>query len=133
MESKYGFDSRTQLLKVTLIGRVDSGPLLGLIGTLRKLSEQLKPRAVIYDCSAIESVNFDTSFMGSLAGLRPVYGHEVLSVIMAPHEYLYGLGRMYQEMTSERRPNVHVVRNWIEAQNVLGLTEPPRYAEVPIP
>ncbi len=132
MESEYAFDSSTELLKVTLIGRVDSAPLLAVITTLRRLGEQLQPQRVVYDCSAIETIDFDTSFVDTLAGLRPVFAPEVVEVIMAPQEYLFGVARMFQQMSAERRPNVHVARTWPEALHALGLSEPPRYAEVPV-
>ncbi|ABF43750.1 hypothetical protein Acid345_4751 [Candidatus Koribacter versatilis Ellin345] len=132
METAFAFDSRTEVLKVTLVGRVDSAPLLVLMGTLRRLGEQLRPRAVVYDCSAIESVDFDSSFVTSLAGLRPVFESDVLGVILAPHEYIFGIARMYQGMTAGKRPNVHVVKSWPEVLNALGLSAPPRYADVPV-
>ncbi len=132
METVFAFDSRIELLKVTIIGRVDAAPLLAVLTKLRRLSEQLGPQRVVYDCSAIESIDFDTSFVDSLAGVRPVFGAEVVEVILAPQEYVYGLARMFQQMSAESRPHVHVVRAWPEALQALALSEPPRYAELPV-
>jgi hypothetical protein len=63
----------------------------------------------------------------SLAHLRPVIAREVTQVIVAPQDYLFGLGRMFQAMAAETRPSVQVVRSWPEALNLLGLTELPKF------
>ena len=132
MDTAYAFDARLELLKVMLVGRVEAAPLLAVITTLRRLAAQLRPVRVVYDCSAVMSIHFDTSFVDSLASLRPVFDSGAQEVILAPQEYLYGLARMFQQMSEQQQRNVKVVRTWPEAHHVFGLTEPPRYSEVPV-
>lgn len=125
MDFEFGFDRGTGLLKVTVSGAVDGAGLIKLGMITGEVNARVHPKSVVYDFSGVTSVELPTTQMDSLAHLRPVLPREALQVILAPKDYLYGLGRMFQAMAAETRPSVHVVRSWGEAERLLGLSGPP--------
>lgn len=57
-----------------------------------------------------------------LARMPSILGPESLHVIIAPTNQVYGMARMYEILSEQSRPNLHVVRTVQEAKVLLGIT-----------
>jgi hypothetical protein len=127
MESEFAFDRRGGVLKVSIRGVVDATGLVTLGNRTGEANTKEQPKSIVYDFSGVTKVDLPTTAVEFLAHLRPVIGREIKQVIVAPQDFLFGLGRMFQAMAAETRPSVYVVRSWPEALKLLGLSKPPEF------
>jgi hypothetical protein len=84
-----------------------------------------KPRAGIADYSWITGVDASSEVIRRLANQEP--SADVTGcprIIVAPHNYAFGLARMFQIVGEARRPLLSIVRTLDEAFAALGVRSP---------
>ena len=76
--------------------------------------------AHVFDLTTIASLDLPPSAIRALASKPPVFDRDALQVLVArPGSVEYGLARMFQTYTSERR-NVHIVTSMDEARALVA-------------
>jgi len=76
------------------------------------------------DFSNVASFNVSPQTVRDLAHRTPGMPGARPRFLVVPSTYMYGLARMFQEIGSETRPEVHIVRSVDEAYTFLGVPEP---------
>ena len=72
--------------------------------------------AHVFDFTTVASLDLPTSAIRALASKSPVFDRNALQVLVArPRSVEYGLARMFQSYTTDRR-NVHIVSSMDEAR-----------------
>jgi len=86
----------------------------------------------INDFSGVTKVDVSSKTIKGIAE-EPVRGEEnVLVVIVAPQDLIFGLSRMFTILTENKRPHRVVVRTMMEAYKALGMTDP-QFKSIPVP
>lgn len=78
----------------------------------------------ITDMSGVTKFEVSVEAIKKMAATPPVIRAELMHVIVAPKDDLYGLSRMFEILSEQNRPNLHVVKSMMEAQALLGISEP---------
>jgi hypothetical protein len=120
----FEFDSSTGILRCRLAGDVTDESLQECYEVAGKYAARTNPGVGIMDFSNVASFNVSSQTVRDLASRTPRMPGSRPRVLVAPSTQIYGLARMFQEIGSEARPEVHVVRSLDEAYTLLGVREP---------
>ena len=90
----------------------------------RKYAALTDPDVGIMDFLNVASFNVSSQTVRELTYRTPRMPGSRLRFLVAPTTHIYGLARMFQEIGSEARPALHVVRSVDEAYTLLGVREP---------
>jgi|ERR1017187_2255230 hypothetical protein len=125
MGVRFEFDRGNRVLLVRLDGRLSEESLGALILAGEKSWAATKPRAEIVDCLAVTDFDISSDRIRQQAKWQPMPDAANLPrVLVVPRTHAYGLARMYQITSEERRPLVTVVNTLDEALAALGVTSP---------
>jgi hypothetical protein len=127
MNYDFAYDHRIRLLRITFRGDLDDKNLTEATQKLREVGRQINPGKVLSDFSGVTSLNIASQTVNSLAHLRPVFDTTVPQIIFAPQDHVFGMARMFQALSSDQRPSMHVVRSLAEAYRLLGVAEDPQF------
>ncbi len=75
----------------------------------------------LLDLTGVTKLNITTAAVHDCATNPNLFDRESLRVVVAPAGAAFGLSRMYQMLTEQSRPNLHVVRSLEEAYKFLGI------------
>ena len=91
-------------------------------GTMLKHHPEFNPDfSEIVDFRKITRINVTVQFINSMAKSPSLFKPSSRHAVIAPHDLIYGIGRMYQMLAEETRPNMAVVRTLEEACKFLGI------------
>ncbi len=86
------------------------------------LVEAFAPKAVILDFSSVVKFRVTSRFVTSLAHLPGPVPEGIMTMVVAPGDFTYGMARMFEILRNS--PNLHVVRTVEEAYSVLEISNP---------
>lgn len=80
----------------------------------------------IDDYSGVTEFDVSSGTIERIAKMQhvPVEAIDVVDVVVAPKDLVYGLARMFSMIDEQRHPNVHVVRTIAEAYRLLAVDAP---------
>lgn len=132
MSYYFEFDRDAELLKITFDGELNNRTLMEAVRTVREVSSRLKPKRSVTDFTQVSAIHLDPAELYSLTHLRPTFEEDVVRVIVAPTDVLFGMARMFQMAGSDSRPNLHVARSLAAAYRTLGITKPPSFERLAV-
>jgi hypothetical protein len=118
------FDSRNNLLRVTVEGRVTDAILLDAYTAAARYVVSHGPCRGLVDISGVTKFDVSTSAMRELTRRSPAIPQGYMRVVVAPLDSMYGMVRMFQILTELTRPDLHVVRTIDEAYRLLRVQSP---------
>jgi hypothetical protein len=118
---RFEFDFRNRILLVVLEGDVDGAEMVSINGDIRRHVESFHPLAGISDFTDIRKFDVPSHSMRTAALEPSPYPEETPRYIVAPSDYLFGMGRMYELVSN--RPKLRVVRTRAEALEEIGVKD----------
>ena len=120
----FDFDSSNGILRCRLEGDVTDESLKECYDVACKYAAHTNPNVGIMDFSNVASFNVSSQTVRNLAYRTPHMPGSRPRFLVAPTTHVYGLARMFQEIGTEVRPELQVVRSMDEAYTRLGVPEP---------
>jgi hypothetical protein len=120
----FEFDSSNGILRCRLEGDVTDESLEECYEVTGKYAALTNPDVGIMDFSNVASFNVSSQTVRNLAYRTPRMLGSRPRFLVVPSTHMYGLARMFQQIGSAARPELHVVRNVDEAYTLLGVPEP---------
>lgn len=122
MPCHFEFDPVNKLLRVRLEGRITTEAAREHYRAAGQVVMQTRPRASIWDLSAVTSLEVSTDAVAKLARSVPALPEpDRPRVIVAASAHVVGLARMFQSLGEGARPRLRVVRTLEEACTLLGV------------
>ncbi len=119
----FEFDSSNGILRCRLEGDVTDESLKECHQVAGKYAALTNPGVGIMDFSNVASFNVSSQTVRDLAYRMPRMLGSRPRFLVVPSAHMYGLARMFQEIGSETRPELHVVRSVDEVYTLLGVLE----------
>jgi hypothetical protein len=118
------FDAHNKLIRLTANSEVSDQFLIEGITALEKCHAQHGSCNCIVDYSGATEITVTALGLRQLAGTRPDFPMDCLTVHVAARDVMFGLARMFQTLSNETRPNLRVVRDMNEALELIGVKSP---------
>ncbi|MGA2695395.1 MAG: hypothetical protein ABSE92_05005 [Terriglobales bacterium] len=118
------FDARNNILRVTLEDPMTDAILLDAYATAARYVASRAPCRGIWEASAVTQFKVSNDVIRVLAKSSPIIPPGYMRVVIAPHDLLYGMMRMFQILGEDTRPDLHVVRTLDEAYQLLHVRSP---------
>jgi hypothetical protein len=84
--------------------------------------ERIRPRAAIFDFTAVVSFDVSSTSVRNLAAAPPLIPDVACPrIVVAPGEHIFAMSRMFQIRGGASRPSFSVVHSMAEALAVIGL------------
>jgi CheY-like chemotaxis protein len=120
----FDFDLTQKIIRCRIDGVVTDESLKEYYRLCSKYGAMNPTFAGIFDMSAVIFIAVSARTIRDLAMQPPAFPDpDILRVIVAGSDEMFGLARMFDLQGSETRPNLHVVRTEKEALAVLGVTD----------
>jgi CheY-like chemotaxis protein len=120
----FDFDLNNKIIRCRIDGVVTDETLREYYRLCSKYGAMNPTYAGIFDMSAVIFITVSAQTIRDLAMLPPAFPDpDILRVIVAGSDEMFGLARMFDLQGSETRPNLHVVRTEKEALAVLGIRD----------
>ena len=123
------FDAKNNILRGTLKGRVTDAILLDCYSAAARCATSHPPCRGIWDFSDVTEFEISNAAIRQAAVTRPIIASGYMRVIVASHDFMFGMMRMLQLLSEEARPELLVVRTMDEAYRWL-LLDAPDFARV---
>lgn len=120
----FEFDEVNNITRCCWEGPITDDILLEGYAAAERLLASRPPCRSICDHSAVTRFDVGDEIIKRLANTPPDIRPEWVQVIVAPKDVVYGLARMFEILSDQSRPNLHVVRTLKEANALLGVTSP---------
>jgi|SRR5208337_2570638 len=118
------FDARNGILRVRLEGRVTDAILLDCYGTTAKYVASHPPCRGIVDVSAVTKFDVSSTAIRQLTKIPPAFPAASMRIFVAPQPHVFGMARMFQMLSEESRPHLHIVHTLDEAYSLLEVEAP---------
>ena len=124
------FDAENNTVRLSFEGIVTTADVGGgAYSALRAFVSSRPPCRGIADFSQVTTVEAPIHTIKERARLPPAMFGELMFVMVAPQDHVYGLSRMFSLLAEQTRPHLHVVRTMDEAYGLLGISSP-RFSRV---
>ena len=120
----FEFDAVNNVFRACWAGTITDAIFWETYSTAGKLVASRPPCRGITDMSGVTKFDVSVEALKRMATMPPVIRPELMHVIIAPKDVLYGLARMFEIRSEQSRPNLHVVHSMREAEALLGISEP---------
>ncbi len=120
MEFVVGFEAGSKVLRVSMDGIVTEQTLVELTAEVRRLFESQTPDVLLVDLSGVTGFEISNEVVRLIARAPSPLPEEIVRVIVAPQDHIYGITRMFQCYADGNRPSVYVVKSLEEAYAYLG-------------
>ena len=125
MPCSFEFDQENGLLRVRLEGRITTAAAREHYLAAGRYVLETRPRASIWDLSAVTSLEVSIDAVASLAHSVPALPEpDRLRIIVASSPHVFGLARMFQALGEGARPQLRVVHTLEEACALLDVSQP---------
>jgi hypothetical protein len=118
------FDTKNNLLRVTLEGRLTDAILLDAYATVARYVISHGPCRGLVDISGVTKFDVSSNAIRELTRRSPAIPKGYMRVMVAPLDSMFGMVRMFQILTELTRPDFHVVRAIDEAYRLLRVESP---------
>jgi hypothetical protein len=118
------FDTKNNLLRVALEGRVTDAILLDAYAAVERYVASHGPCRGLVDISGVTKFDVSSHVIRELTRRSPAIPKGYMRVFVAPLDSMYGMVRMFQILTELTRPDLHVARTIDEAYRLLRVEAP---------
>ena len=116
------FDETARVIRVSFTGPLSDEDLLAGYHALHRARADCGPCSCIIDYTHVTTaVDVSNEMIRKIVGMPPTGPQDCPQISVAPADVVYGLGRMFQLLSSETRPNLRIVRTMDEAYRLLGV------------
>jgi hypothetical protein len=113
-------DARNNIIRVSIEGRLTDAILKHTYETARNSAALYEQCRCLIDVSRVGEMDVSSDTVRQVAQLpKPVVIS--MGILVAPKEYSYAMGRMFQIHSERTWPNFHVVHTTDEAYRLLGV------------
>lgn len=123
----YGFelDATHRVLLFRFTGDVSEQRIGRFYSEASAQIERIRPRAAIFDFTAVISFDISSASIRSLAAAAPLIPDAACPrVVVAPATHIFAMSRMFQILGGSNRPSFTVVHSMAEALAAIGLDPP---------
>jgi hypothetical protein len=125
MPYSFDFDSKNDILRCRLHGRVTDETLKEFFRTGAEYAVRTHPSVGVVDLSEVTSFEASAEAIEEVARSKPVLrAPNLRRIIIAPSPEVYGMMRMFEIHGEETRPNLLVVRAERDAWATLAVLSP---------
>ena len=121
MPTKLRIDPQARIVYSTLSGNIELDDLIRQVAAIRAHPQFDPEFNELIDLSAVTSFNVSSEDVRRLAGRDSSFSPSADRVLVATQDLVFGLARMFQTFSADRRPRFTVVRSLSEAYCQLGL------------
>jgi hypothetical protein len=121
MPTKLRIDPDARIVYSTLSGDIETEDLVRQVAAIRAHPQFDPEFNELIDASAVTSFNVSSEDVRRLADQDSSFSPSADRVFVATQDLLFGLARMFQTFSAEKRPRFVVVRSLSEAYCQLGL------------
>lgn len=121
------YDASYKIARGTFHGAVDDDLLAASYKRMGKAARAHQPEMAILDFSYVSRFLVSVGMISRLAVSRPNVAEMYPRCVVAPDDVAFGMSRMFQALSEEKRRNFHVVRSLSEAYEVLGIAQEPDF------
>ena len=121
MPTKLRIDPKARIVYSTLSGDIETEDLVRQVAAIRAHPQFNPEFNELIDLSAVTSLNVSSEDVRRLAVRDSSFSPSADRVLVASQDLVFGLARMFQTFSAERRPHFTVVRSLSEAYCQLGL------------
>jgi hypothetical protein len=121
MPTKLKIDPKARIVYSTLSGDIETEDLIRQVAAIRAHPQFNPEFNELIDLTAVTSFNVSSDDVHRLAGRDSSFSPSAERVLVAGQDLVFGLARMFQTFSAERRPRFTVVRSLSEAYCQLGL------------
>jgi len=118
------FDAKNNILRGTLDGRMTGSILLEFYARVARYMASHPPCHGILDFSKVTEFEVSSAAIRQVAAAPAAFPAGYIRVLVIPKDLIYGLARMFQILTENSRPELHVVRTMDEAFRLLHVESP---------
>ena len=122
MKFFFDFDDSNNIMRCCWQGVITEDTMFEMYSEAEEVMASRPPCRGIDDFSEVTRFEVSAETLRTLASMPSILGPESLHVIIAPTNQVYGMARMYEILSEQSRPNLHVVRTVQEAKVLLGIT-----------
>ena len=119
----FEYDANHGVLAVLVTGAFTDDAMRALYETMASRLGQREVRAAFLDLSAVGEFNVSAEAVRSLSKRAPLFPDPLPKYIVATHDAMFGMARMYQ-ITSQGRETLRIVRSRQDVYTSLGLDAP---------
>lgn len=112
-----------KLVVTKLFGEVNEKEYLAVGAAMRSHPDFDPAFSEMIDCTGIANFDISIAFLERAAEAQSIFSISSKHIVVAPRDYLYGLGRMAQTLAEQTKPNTVVVRTLAEAYEILGIEQ----------
>lgn len=123
MSYYYEIEERHRILLVMAYGDIEEDELRELYFDIRKRKDEERSLTGILDLSEVTAFDIRCQVIRELAAHPPNFDDPTLRAVVAPTDHLFAMSRMFQQVGSETRQQLHVVRTLNEALSLLGASD----------
>jgi len=121
MEFLLGFDATNRLLYMRFGGAMTDEDLLSGFAEARQWIAVNGPHSSISDFTGVTAFNVSSEAVRILASLPPLVPDDYHRIVVAPHDVIYGMVRVFAAFGSKTRNQIEIVRSLPEALEILGI------------
>jgi hypothetical protein len=118
------FDARNNILRATVEGRLTSGLLLDFHAAATAFVVSEPPCRALVDLSRVTEFEVSTDAIRQVAAHPPLWPSISMRVLVIQKDVIYGVARMFQILTENTYPGLHLVRTMSEAYGLLQAVSP---------
>ena len=120
------FDATNKIVRITFEGEETDQVLEDGQAALRTCWERIGPWSCIVDYTGVTDADatLSSESVRQASYKPPIVSMDCLLIAVAPSQVTYGLSRMFELLSSDNRPNVHVVHTMDEALKLIGVPSP---------
>ena len=118
------FNAEAKIIRVTVVGELKDEGAEELYRSVHRFVAEREVRGGILDLSPVTSLTVSPETLRRLSKNPPLFPPEIVRVIVAPGDLIFGMARLFQISRSEVHSNLHVVHTLEEAYKVHGLQSP---------
>ena len=122
MPYRFEFDKEHRILRACIEGITEDAEITRFRAETTKLISDLQPAAFLMDFSDTKKYEVSSEIVRTIGRTPPALPHVQIPVILvAPAAHIFGMSRMFQITSEEKRPWVRVVKSSEEAFKLLQL------------
>lgn len=122
MPFRFEVDEVHMIIRTVFEGPCTDDDLLEAYYAFRPLWERHGPANVIIDYTHVTDILISTEAVREHSYRMPTVDTDYFLIAVAPKPIMYGIARMFELITHETRPNMHVVHSLKEALDLMDVS-----------
>ncbi len=122
MPFRFESDEVHRIIRAVFEGPCTDDDVVEAYYALRLLWERQGPANLIIDYTGVTNILISTEAVREHSYRLPTVDTDYFLIAVAPKPIMYGIARMFEFITTETRPNMHVVHSMKDALTLMDLS-----------